>query len=94
MLPSLKQLGASFENIFMVEDLHNFGADYDKTLLAWHQNFVAHWDQFRSRYGERFYRMWCYYLLSCAGGFRSRSMQLWEFVLSPNGVPRGYKTVR
>jgi cyclopropane-fatty-acyl-phospholipid synthase len=94
MLPSLKQLGASMENIFVVEDLHNFGADYDKTLLAWHRNFVAEWDQFRLHYGERFYRMWSYYLLSCAGGFRARAMQLWEFVLSPNGVPYGYETVR
>ena len=94
MLPSLKQLGGSMENLFVVEDLHNFGADYDKTLMAWHQNFLEHWDQFRARYGERFYRMWCYYLLSCAGGFRARAMQLWEFVLSPRGVPHGYKTIR
>ncbi len=94
MLPSLKQLGASMEGLFVVEDLHNFGADYDKTLMAWHNNFVQHWDQFRSSYGERFYRMWRYYLLSCAGGFRARTMQLWEFVLSPRGVPGGYLTVR
>ena len=94
MLPSLKQLGASMENLFVVEDLHNFGADYDKTLMAWHRNFVAHWDQFRSQYSERFYRMFSYYLLSCAGGFRARGMQLWEFVLSPRGVPGGYMTIR
>jgi cyclopropane-fatty-acyl-phospholipid synthase len=94
MLPSLKQLGASMEGLFVVEDLHNFGADYDKTLMAWHRNFVAHWDQFRSNYGERFYRMFSYYLLSCAGGFRARGMQLWEFVLSPRGVPGGYLTIR
>ena len=94
MLPSLRQLGASMENLFVVEDLHNFGADYDKTLMAWHRNFVGHWDRFRSQYGERFYRMWSYYLLSCAGGFRARTMQLWEFVLSPRGVRGGYMSVR
>ncbi len=94
MLPSLKQLGSSMENLFVVEELHNFGADYDKTLMAWHANFTAEWDRFSERFGERFYRMWCYYLLSCAGGFRARAMQLWELVLSPNGVPQGYKTVR
>ncbi|MDH3452312.1 MAG: cyclopropane fatty acyl phospholipid synthase [Gammaproteobacteria bacterium] len=94
MLPSIKQLGASMENLFVVEDLHNFGADYDKTLMAWHKNFVDDWAQHRDKYGDRFYRMWSYYLLSCAGGFRARAMQLWEFVLSPRGVPHGYKTVR
>jgi len=94
MLPSLKQLGASMENLFVVEDLHNFGADYDKTLMAWHGNFVDNWDRFRSQYGERFHRMFSYYLLSCAGGFRARAMQLWEFVLSPHGVPGGYLTIR
>jgi cyclopropane-fatty-acyl-phospholipid synthase len=94
MLPSLKQLGASMENLFVVEDLHNFGADYDKTLMAWHRNFADNWDRFRSQYGERFHRMFSYYLLSCAGGFRARAMQLWEFVLSPHGVPGGYLTVR
>ena len=94
MLPSLKQLGASVENLFVVEELHNFGADYDKTLMAWHGNFVDNWDRFRSQYGERFYRMFSYYLLSCAGGFRARAMQLWEFVLSPHGVPGGYTTIR
>ena len=94
MLPSLKQIGASIENLFVVEDLHNFGADYDKTLMAWHKNFVEHWDQLRSNYDPRFYRKCCYYLLSCAGGFRARTMQLWELVLSPVGVAGGYKTVR
>jgi len=94
MLPSLKQLGASMENLFVVEDLHNFGADYDKTLIAWHRNRLDSWDRFRSQYGERFYRMFSYYLLSCAGGFRARAMQLWEFVLSPHGVPGGYVTIR
>lgn len=94
MLPSLKQLGASMENLFVVEDLHNFGADYDQTLMAWHRNLSEHWDRFRSQYGERFYRTFSYYLLSCAGGFRARTMQLWEFVLSPRGVPGGYISVR
>jgi len=94
MLPSLKQLGASMENLFVVEDLHNFGADYDQTLMAWHRNLTEHWDRFRSQYGERFHRTFSYYLLSCAGGFRARTMQLWEFVLSPRGVPGGYISVR
>ncbi len=77
-----------------MEDWHNFGADYDKTLMAWHQNFVHHWDQLKGKYDERFYRMWRYYLLACAGAFRARKLQLWQIVLSPKGVPGGYLSVR
>jgi cyclopropane-fatty-acyl-phospholipid synthase len=65
------------DEVFVVEDLHNFGADYDKTLMAWHRNFVEAWPQFSDKLGERFYRMWTYYLLSCAGAFRARDIQLW-----------------
>lgn len=89
-LPSLSQIGKAAASWFVVEDLHNFGADYDRTLMAWHANFEAAWPCFRDRYGERFHRIWRYYLLSCAGAFRARTLQLWQFVLSRNGVPGGY----
>lgn len=94
MLPSIKQVGIAIENRFIMEDWHNFGADYDRTLLAWHDNFMAGWDGFVTAFGERFCRMWKYYLLACAGSFRARKMQLWQIVLSPEGVPGGYHTVR
>lgn len=86
MLPSIAQVGASIEELFMMEDWHNFGPDYDKTLLAWHQNFNRHWPTFQAQYGERFFRMWNYYLLSCAASFRARKIQLWQVVLSKNGL--------
>lgn len=94
MLPSIKQLGASIENIFVMEDWHNFSADYDKTLMAWFKNFDSHWDSLKNNYDERFYRMWKYYILSCAGLFRARKAQLWQIVLSKKGVPGGYKSIR
>ena len=94
MLPSIKQLGSNVENLFIVEDLHNFGADYDKTLMAWKSNFDTHWNELSKRYDEQFYRMWTYYLLSCAGTFRARDMQLWQFVLSPKGKIDGYRSLR
>lgn len=93
-LPSLKQLAASAENLFVIEDAHNFGADYDKTLMAWHDNFIHTWPKLQGKYDERFYRMWQYYLLCCAGNFRARGIQLWQIVLSPHGVPGGYKSIR
>ncbi len=87
VLPSIAALGQAMEGLFVMEDWHNFGEDYDKTLMAWHQNFKAAWPRLRDRYGDRFYRMWEYYLLSCAGGFRARALQLWQIVLTRRGRP-------
>ena len=76
-----------------MEDWHNFGADYDRTVHAWHDNFRNAWPQLSKKYDERFYRMWTYYLLSCAGVIRSRYMQVWHIVFSKTGVPGGYRRV-
>lgn len=94
MLPSLKHITSNTEGLFVIEDVHNFGADYDKTLMQWHKNFNKSWPKIKDKYQGDFYRMWNYYLLSCAGAFRSRDAQLWQIVLSPNGVPGGYKSIR
>lgn len=94
MLPSTTQIGKSIEHLFVMEDWHNFGANYDKTLMAWHKNFENNWDNIKPNYDERFHRMWRYYLLSFAGAFRARKIQLWQIVLSKKGVPGGYKSIR
>ncbi len=94
MLPSIKQIGKSIEGLFVMEDWHNFGADYDRTLMAWHKNFEDNWDKIKLNYDGKFYRMWKYYLLSCAGSFRARKNQLWQIVLSKKGIPGGYISVR
>ncbi len=93
-LPSIAQIGAAIEGRFIMEDWHNFGAFYDPTLIAWHQNFQANWHKLHPQYGERFFRMWNYYLLSCAAAFRARSIQLWQLVLSKDGVVDGYDSIR
>jgi cyclopropane-fatty-acyl-phospholipid synthase len=94
MLPSIAQIGTAIEGLFVMEDWHNFGVDYDKTLMAWQHNFSSAWPKLNSLYDENFYRMWNYYLLLCAGGFRARAMQLWQIVLSKNGLPEGYQAPR
>jgi len=91
LLPSIAQIGASIEGLFVMEDWHNFGIDYDKTLLAWNANFDRNWPGSRT---DRFYRMWRYYLLAAAGMFRSREKQLWQIVLSKGGTRGGYASVR
>ena len=77
-----------------MEDWHSFGAYYDKTLMAWYDNFDNNWDHIKAKYDERFYRMWKYYLLSSAGSFRARNVQLWQIVLSKKGVVNGYQSFR
>jgi cyclopropane-fatty-acyl-phospholipid synthase len=82
MLPSAAQVTKAAEKLLVLEDVQNLGADYEKTLKAWEANFTRGWHQFESRYGRRFYRMWRFYLLSCAGAFRARSLQLFQFLFS------------
>ena len=92
-IPSLASISSSIEKLFVLEDLHNFGSYYDKTLMAWFANFDAGWQELKVHYSERFYRMWKYYLLACAGAFRARDLQLWQLVLSKNGVEGVYERV-
>lgn len=92
-LPAIHQISKNAKGLFVIEDLHNFGADYDRTLMAWHEKFEAAWPSFAAELGERFYRMWRYYLLSSAGVFRARDIQLWQVVMTKNGLKGGYSRV-
>ncbi|MGY0219555.1 cyclopropane fatty acyl phospholipid synthase [Endozoicomonadaceae bacterium StTr2] len=82
MIPSVAQMTSAADGLLVAEDLHNFGTDYDKTLMAWHHNFVRNYGLLRDHYDERFYRMWTYYLLCCAGAFRARDLHLTQLVFS------------
>ena len=95
VIPSERQLTEAKEGLLVLEDWHNFGPDYDRTLMAWERNFRAAWPELSrdGRLDERFYRMWRYYLLSCAGAFRARRLNLWQLVLSKGDVDR-YVPVR
>jgi len=93
-IPSAREIAQALERYFVVDDWHNFGPDYDRTLMAWWQNFDAAWPALRAKYGEVLYRMWKYYLHSCAGYFRSRQGQLWQIVLSKRTRQTVYRSVR
>ena len=86
MLPSMTQIAAAAESLFVIEDVHNLGLHYDRTLLAWIANFRRSWPELKGKYNERFKRMWEYYLLCCAGVFRSRTAQLWQVVMTRDGT--------
>lgn len=93
-LPSVKQITKASEGLLVLEDWHNFGTYYDKTLMAWHHNFENSWDKIKGNYSKRFKRMWDYYLLLCAGGFRSQELRLWQIVFSKGSLESGYKSIR
>lgn len=93
ILPSIKQIAAASERVFVMEDWHNFGADYDRTLMAWWANFDAAWPSLKDKYGDRFWRMWRFYLHVFAAMFRARNIHLWQLVLSPDGIPGGYRRI-
>ena len=81
-IPSLQQISKACESRLIIEDVHNFGPDYDRTLMAWFRNFDRSWPKLKDHYSDRFYRIWKYYLHLCAGAFRARDLQLWQIVLS------------
>jgi cyclopropane-fatty-acyl-phospholipid synthase len=73
----------------VIEDWHGLGADYDRTLQAWRDNIESAWARLPARYDERFRRMWRYFLAASMASFRTRRIQLWQVLLSPDGVPGG-----
>jgi cyclopropane-fatty-acyl-phospholipid synthase len=93
MLPTAAQVLQAAEGLFVTEDLHNLGQYYVPTLRAWETGFMRSVADFRVRYGEEFVRMWRLYLLSCSGAFRARSLQVFQFLLSPEGV-EGHEPLR
>ncbi len=101
LLPTIQQISKAAEEILVIEDLHNFGSDYDKTLMVWHRNFNQNFQKInhersksgKSKFDERFKRMWNYYILSSAGMFRARDIQLYQVVFS-KGLKEGYTGIR
>ena len=81
VLPSLGQIAKAAQSHWTIEDVHNFGPYYAKTLSAWDHNISARWAEI-PHYDARFRRMWHYYLMSSAAGFTSRAIQLWQIVFT------------
>ena len=94
VIPSMRAIVKASEEVLVTEDWHNFGADYDPTLMAWHENFKQAWPQLRQRYDDRFRRMFEYYLLVSAGSFRARANHLWQVMFSKHGIAGGYSAAR
>ncbi len=94
LIPSRAQIARASERLMVIEDWHDFALDYDQTLMAWSANFERTWPEIAGQYSERFRRMWRFYLMVSAASFRARRSQLWQIVMSPEGVEGGYTAVR
>ena len=94
ILPSEKRLIRAMRGLFTLQDWHNFGLYYDKTLVAWFRNFHKNWDSLKEKYDNNFYRMWKFYLLSCAGAFRAEYIYLWQIVMTKKGTGTEYRSTR
>ncbi len=94
MLPSPYYISKAVESIFKIEDWHNFGVHYDTTLIHWFKNFDNYWTDKNNDKNDVFYRMWKFYLLSCAGAFRARNIHVWQIVFSKKGILGGYIPVK
>lgn len=86
-VPTVAQLARAMEGHFLIQDLHAFGPDYDPTLMAWYRNFTAAWPALREKYGDRFFRLWSYYLLVSAAAFRTGYLTLFQIVMSRPDTP-------
>lgn len=93
-LPSPIDIAETTKNLFVIEDWHNFGLDYSKTLFCWRENFINSWPKLESKYGESFYRMWTFYLSFFRAVFKVRRLQVWQIVLSKDGLKREYRAIR
>jgi cyclopropane-fatty-acyl-phospholipid synthase len=86
VIPTLAELAGAMDDLLVIEDVHNIGPDYDRTLLAWWANFERAWPTLSARYGDTFYRMWKFYLMTSAAQFRARSLNLLQIVATAIGT--------
>lgn len=88
-LCDISQNTAKFD--LTIEDVHNFGYNYYKTLIAWYNRFKKTHDKNKN---PVFHRMWEYYLLSCAAGFYTKHLYLWQFIITKRNKKEIYYGVR
>ncbi len=84
MLPSIKKFKEAAQSKgLIVEDVYEFGQDYQKTLCLWHQKFNQHLQEIKQQgFDEKFIRLWNLYLMYCAAGFAEKSTDVVQFTLS------------
>ena len=92
ILPSAELIAQHSAKLFNIEDWHNFGLDYVKTLRAWDENSTQAWPDLS--YDQEFQRKWHYYLQCCSAAFQTYRNHLWQVVLSKGQLQEPYQAVR
>ncbi|MBB1276422.1 cyclopropane-fatty-acyl-phospholipid synthase family protein [Pseudoalteromonas sp. SR43-3] len=75
-LPSLNEMSEQIKNNtdMVIHTVNDIGAHYARTLADWRTRFIKSWpDLDRSKFDERFYRLWLFYFAYCEGAFRARA---------------------
>ena len=75
-LPSLNEMSEQIKNNtdMVIHTVNDIGAHYARTLADWRSRFIKSWpDLDRSKFDERFYRLWLFYFAYCEGAFRARA---------------------
>jgi cyclopropane-fatty-acyl-phospholipid synthase len=94
MIPSIFQIDKATQGKLILEDWHNIGLHYDRTLMEWLRRFTKSWPQLNDKYDQRFYNMWVYYLSCSAASFRAKSNNVWQIVFSQRSSRNAYQSVR
>jgi len=94
MLPAAAEILTASSGLLTLEDWHTFGSDYYKTLQAWQNNLNNNWQKLSYKYDDRFKRMFDYFLMYFAGGFRAEYTQLWQLVFSKRPRLIDYVSIR
>ncbi|MDO6427891.1 cyclopropane-fatty-acyl-phospholipid synthase family protein [Thalassotalea sp. 1_MG-2023] len=75
-LPSISELTNQLtkHTSLVMEELHDIGLHYAKTLADWRKAFLNAWPELSTLgYDEEFKRLWLYYFAYCEGAFLERS---------------------
>ncbi|KAA1153192.1 SAM-dependent methyltransferase [Pseudoalteromonas distincta] len=75
-LPSLNEMSEQIKNNtdMVIHTVNDIGTHYARTLADWRSRFIKSWpDLDRSKFDERFYRLWLFYFAYCEGAFRARA---------------------
>ena len=86
MLPTVKTLeNIAYEKKFDFLIKNQMADSYYQTLEMWRQNFNHKWDKIKNLgYSNEFKRMWNFYLSYCSGGFKAKTIDVFQIDFTKN----------
>ena len=82
-IPALSEVIPVIEKSgLIITDIEILRLHYAETLKAWREAFLAHWDEAKALYDERFCRMWEFYLAASESAFRWQGMMVFQIQLA------------